>query len=118
MLKVYFKPDCSTCKTTLDLLSKETDEKPELVEYLVENPGENEIREILKMLSLPAEEIVRKKEQLYQDNYAGKNLNEDEWISILAQNPVLIERPIVVIDGKAIIARPPEKIHELLNPIK
>jgi arsenate reductase (glutaredoxin) len=105
MLKVYFKPTCSTCQTALSLIKAETKEKPELIEYLVDIPTQKEIKELLKMLGLKAEDIVRKKESLYKEEYAGKKISNAEWIRILSKNPILIERPIIVKDGKAIIGR-------------
>ena len=66
MLKIYFKPNCSTCQTALSLMKKNTDEDYEIVEYLVEVPTEKEIKEILKMLGMKAEDLVRKKEKLVQ----------------------------------------------------
>jgi arsenate reductase len=86
----------------------------ELVEYLVKVPSEKEIKEILKMLGMKAEDLVRKKEKLYKEKYEGKKISNAEWIKILHKNPILIERPIVVKGGKAIIGRPVEKILEIL----
>jgi arsenate reductase (glutaredoxin) len=114
MLKVYFKPNCATCRTALSLLKKNTEEEMELIEYLVETPTQKEIKEILKMLGMKAEDLVRKKEHLYKEKYEGKKISNAEWIKILVKNPILIERPIVVKDGKALIGRPPEKILEIL----
>ena len=115
MLKVYFKPTCSTCRTALALIKEETKEKPELIEYLKETPTQKELKEILKMLGMKAEELVRKKESLYKEKYLDKKLSNAEWIKVLVQNPILIERPIVVKDGKAIIGRPVERIKELFG---
>jgi arsenate reductase len=114
MLKVYFKPNCATCQTALGLLKKNAKEDFELIEYLVDVPSEDDIREILKMLGMKAEQLVRTKETLYKEKYEGKKISEDKWIKILVKNPILIERPIYVKDGKAIIGRPPERILELL----
>lgn len=114
MLKVYFKPNCATCQTALGLLKKNAKEDFELIEYLVEVPTQREIKEILRMLGMKAEQLVRKKESLYKEKYDGKKISESEWIKILSKSPILIERPIVVKDGKAIIGRPVEKILELL----
>jgi arsenate reductase len=114
MLKVYFKANCSTCQTALSLIKNNTDEELELVEYLVETPSEQEIREILDMLGMKAEDLVRKKEKLYKEKYEGRKISNDRWIKILHKNPILIERPILVKDGKAIIGRPIEKILDIL----
>jgi len=114
MLKVYFKPNCATCQTALKLMKANTKEEIQTVEYLVETPSQKEIREILKMLGMKAEQLVRKKERLYKEKYEGKKISESEWIKILNENPILIERPIVVKDGKAIIGRPIETILDIL----
>ena len=114
MIKVYFKPNCATCQTALSLMKKNTDEKLDLIEYLVETPTQKEINEILKMLGLKAEDLVRKKEPLYKEKYQGKKISNAQWVKILHDNPILIERPIIVKDGKAIIGRPIEKILEIL----
>src|SRR5271156_1548949 len=106
MLKVYFKPNCATCQTALKLIKQNTEEELDLIEYLVETPSAKEIKEILKMLGMKAEQLVRKKESLYKEKYEGKKLSEAEWIKVMVKNPILIERPIVVKDGKAIIGRP------------
>src|SRR5258707_15862868 len=113
MLKVYFKPNCATCRTALSLLKDNTDEEMELIEYLVETPTQKEIKEILKMLGMKAEDLVRKKEHLYKEKYEGKKFTDNQWIKILTENPILIDRPIVIKDGKAIIGRPPERVLEL-----
>jgi arsenate reductase (glutaredoxin) len=114
MLKVYFKPNCATCQTALSILKKNTDEELELIEYLVETPSPKEIKEILKMLGMKAEDLVRKKEPLYKEKYLDKKISNAEWIKILVRNPILIDRPILVKDGKAIIGRPPERVLDIL----
>ena len=110
MLKVYFKPNCATCQTALKLMKANTKEEIQTVEYLVATPSQKEIKEILKMLGMKAEQLVRKKEPLYKEKYEGKKISNSEWIKILNENPILIERPIVVKNGKAIIGRPVERI--------
>ena len=115
MLKVYFKPDCSTCKTALDIIYDNSEEQAELVEYLVETPSADELREIIRMLNIEPEMLVRKKEPLYHDRYEGKTISGEEWIQILVKHPVLIERPIIVNGNKAIIGRPLEKIAAFLK---
>ncbi len=114
MLKVYFKPNCATCQTALKLMKENTKEPIETIEYLIETPTQKEIKEILKMLGMKAEQLVRKKEPLYKEKYAHQKITNSGWIKILNQNPILIERPIVVKDGKAIIGRPIERILTIL----
>ena len=116
MLKIYFKPNCATCQTALKLIKDNSKEEIQTAEYLVDVPSEKEIKEILKMLGIKAEQLVRKKEHLYKEKYEGKKISNAEWIKILNKNPILIERPIVVSGDKAIIGRPVETIVEFLNP--
>lgn len=118
MLKVYFKANCATCQTALKLIRDTTKEKFEKTEYLVDVPTEEEIKGILKMLGMSAEQLVRKKEPVYKENFQGKAFTEDEWVKILHQNPILIERPILVLNDKAIIGRPMETIVEFVKPKK
>jgi arsenate reductase len=118
MLRVYFKPNCATCQTALKLMRDNTKEKFEKIEYLVDTPSEKEIKEIIKMLGIKAEQLVRKKEPLYKEKYEGKKISNSQWIKIMHDHPILIERPIVVSGDKAIIGRPVETIVEFLNPKK
>lgn len=115
MIKMYFKPNCATCQTAIKLARGATKEKIETVEYLVETPSQKEIKEILKMLGIKAEQLVRKKEPLYKENYEGKKITNAQWIKILHNNPILIERPILVDGERAIIGRPVESIVEFLK---
>ncbi len=114
MLKVYFKSTCSTCRTALSLIKDNTDEEYELIEYVRDVPTQKELKEILSMLGIKAEELVRKKESLYKEKFEGKKFTNAQWIKILHENPILIERPIVVRDGRAVIGRPVTKILDIL----
>jgi len=114
MIKIYHNNMCSKSRAALNLL-KDNNEEVEIQEYLKEVPTKSELKEILKMLQMKPLELIRKNETLFKENYKDKNLSDEEWIDIMLENPVLIERPIVVKDGKAAIGRPIEKIIELLN---
>lgn len=87
----------------------------EVVHYLETPPTQKLLKELLQKLGMKAEDIVRKSEPLYKEQYAGKKLTNAEWLKILSRNPVLIERPIVVKGNKAVIGRPPERVKELLG---
>ena len=93
---------------------KHTGEKIETTEYLIDIPSEEDIRSLLKMLGIKAEQLVRKKEKLYKEKYEGKKLSEAQWIKILHKNPILIERPVVIKGRKAILGRPAEKVLDIL----
>jgi len=115
MLKVYIKSTCSTCRTALQLIKENTKEKIETVEYLVATPSQKELKEIIKMLGIKPEQLVRKKESLYKEKYEGKKITGSEWIKILVKNPILIERPIIILGDKAIIGRPVESVVSFLK---
>ncbi|HMT30625.1 MAG TPA: ArsC/Spx/MgsR family protein [Bacteroidia bacterium] len=115
MLKVYFKSNCSTCRTALQLMRENTKEKIETIEYLVETPSIAELKEIVTMLGVKPEDIVRKKESLYKEKYEGKKITGTQWLKILHQNPILIERPIIIKGDHAIIGRPIERIIDFVK---
>lgn len=110
---MYHKPNCSTSLETLKML-KEHGVKPQLRLYLEEPPTPVELDELLKKLGKKVQSIIRTKEPLYKDNYEGRKLTKKEWLNILSENPILIERPILIKGDKAILGRPPEKVLELL----
>lgn len=110
---IYHNPRCSKSRETLKLL-KENGVEPEIREYLKDNPTKKELEELLMMLHIPAEELVRKGEDVYKKKLKGLKLNEDEWIKMMVEYPSLIERPVVIKGKKAIIGRPPEKVLDIL----
>ena len=71
-----------------------------------------ELKELLVKLNLPIEDIIRKGENEFKENYKGKKMSENEWLDALVRFPKLLERPIVIKGDKAIIARPPERVAE------
>lgn len=113
-MKIYHNPRCSKSRQTLELLQQNTKEKIEIVEYLNNVPTVKELTEIITLLKIKPEELVRKDEDVYKEKFKGKTLKDSEWIKAMVENPKLIERPIVVANNKAIIGRPPEKVLELL----
>jgi arsenate reductase len=112
-LKIYHNPRCSKSRETLDIIVKNGHEV-EIIEYLKNAITFSELKDILVRLHLKAEQIIRKNEALYKEKFKGKSFNEDEWITILIENPVLIERPIVIKGNKGILGRPPENVLSLL----
>ena len=115
MIRIYYKINCATSLETLRLLKKNSKEPIEKIEYLVDVPSENEIKEILAMLGMTAGEFIRKKEPLYKEQFEGKKFSENELLRIMIKNPILIDRPIVIIDGKALLCRPSEKVLEFFT---
>lgn len=84
------------------------------VEYIKTPLNQTEIKALLKKLGLKAEEFVRKKEPLFQQKFATKKFTEAQWIKLMVENPILIERPIIVKGNKALIGRPPERVLEMI----
>lgn len=110
---IYFNPKCSKCNMTLALL-KEKGKTLEVVEYLQTVPSKDELKNILGLLGLNADQLLRKHESAYQEAGLSDASSEDEILDAMMNYPILIERPIVVHDGKAAIGRPPENILEIL----
>ena len=110
---IYFNPKCSKCNLTLGLL-KENGKNPKVVEYLQNTPSKDELKSVLSLLGLTADQICRKHESAYQEAGLSDSSTEDEILDAMMNHPILIERPIVVHDGKAAIGRPPEKVLEIL----
>ena len=111
---IYHNPRCSKSRQTLALLEEKGIE-PEIIEYLGTPPDASQIARILSLLNLNARDIMRKNEAIYKEmGLDNKDLTETELIEIMVQNPILIERPIVLANGKAAIGRPPENILNIL----
>lgn len=112
-IRIYYNPHCSKCRETVALV---TDNRypVELIEYIKTPPDREELRDLLAKLNMKPLELIRKGEEIYKENYAGRNLSDEEWLDALLAHPVLIERPVVVRGNKAVVARPPQKVLELL----
>jgi len=113
-MKIYHNPRCGKSRQTLALI-QEAGKKVEIIEYLKSTPSVSELSEIIKLLKIRPEDLIRKKEEVFIKSYKGKTYSDEEWINILVENPILIERPIVVDGKKAIIGRPPESVKMLLD---
>ena len=114
MITIYHNPRCTKSRQGLEVLEK-SGEKFEVVKYLENIPTKDELRKVLGSLNIPVENLVRKNEAIWKENYRGKNLSEEDILDAMIQYPKLIERPIVIKDNKAVIGRPTEKIYDLLN---
>jgi arsenate reductase len=113
-MKIYHNPRCSKSPCALDWL-KEKSFDFEVIDYMKNPLSVNEIKSILNDLNMKAADLLRKNETEFKEHIQGKNLKEDEIIELMLKYPKLIERPIVVWDGKAIVARHLEKLTELIN---
>jgi len=111
---IYHNPRCSKSRETLALMA-EKGIKPKVVEYLKSPPSAAELARILKKLGLNPCDILRQSEPLYRElNLRHKELSDDALIALMAENPILIERPIVVTPDRAALGRPPAKVLEIL----
>jgi arsenate reductase len=113
---IYHNPRCSKSRATLALL-EERGIEARIVRYLETPPAPDEIRELLAALGIAPRALLRKGEAEYRElDLARDSLGDDALIEAMATHPRLIERPIVVADGRARIGRPPEAVLELLAP--
>ena len=113
MITIYHNSRCSKSRDGVCFL-EEMQQPFETVNYLENTPTKAKLKALLKKLKMAPIELVRKKEPIWIENYKGRELSDDEIIQIMVKNPILIERPIVVNGNKAIIARPIERINEIL----
>ena len=112
-MKIYHNPRCSKSRATLKIIL-DNDIKPDIHLYL-ENPlSVEEIKYILKLLDTSPENIVRKNEDVYKI-LDLKNANKDMLIKMIHENPILLERPIVISKNQAILGRPPENVKQLIS---
>ena len=89
--------------------------KTEIIEYLKSPPDVNTLTKILDKLKMSPRELMRHKESAYRSlNLDDESLNNRSLIQAMVENPILIERPIVLVNDKAIIGRPPNSVHEIL----
>jgi len=113
-ITVYQKPTCTTCKQVYAAL-KESGVDFNAVNYYVDPISKSKLKELLKKMGIPASGLLRKKEPIYQDlKLSERKLTDDQIVDLMAKHPDLIQRPIVEKGAKAILARPAERIKEIL----
>ena len=113
-LVIYHNGECSKCRGALEILQERG--VPHTVRWYLTDPlSREELTSLLKKLELPAASLVRTTEELFENEYAGKDVVEDQWIDILLEHPGLMQRPVVEKGDKAIIARPPERVFEIIG---
>ncbi|MHA6281000.1 arsenate reductase (glutaredoxin) [Salinimicrobium sp. CAU 1759] len=114
MIKIYHNPRCRKSREGLQVL-EESGKDFEVREYLKETLSEKEIADLLQKLNMAPIELVRKEEKLWKENYRDRDLSDAELMRVMAENPKLIQRPIVETNNKAVIGRPASNIEELLD---
>ena len=114
-ITVWHKPTCSKCINATEFLESHGVIPGEWRNYLENIPSEEEIRDVLKKLGIPAGQLVRKKEQVFTEKFEGKQLSEDEYIAIMHQHPELIQRPLIIKGNRAYIGRSGEELDRVLE---
>ena len=113
---IYHYPKCSKCRSTLEILNNKGVE-PTIVEYLKNPPSKEELKGIINKLNIHPSKLIRFKEEKAME--LGISANDDfsleQWVTIMTENPVLIERPIVISERGAVIGRPPENVLALIE---
>ena len=112
--KIYHNPRCGKSRDTLKLLT-ERGIPVEIIEYLKNPPSAEELAVILEKLTLEPRDLMRKKETIYKElNLGNTELDRATLIAAMVNNPILIERPIVLFADKAALGRPPEAVLTIL----
>lgn len=112
-MQIYHNPRCRKSREALTFLN-ENGIEVEVIEYLKTPLTQQNMEMLLMKLNMEPQDLVRKTEDYYKKELKGKQFGKEEWIQILIENPRLIERPIIVRNNKAVVARPLENIESLL----
>ena len=113
-LSIFHNPRCSKSRKTLEIIEI-NDVEVQVILYLQDPPSVSELNSLLEKLGMKASELVRKRESIIKElDIDLSSISNDDLISIMAEYPILIERPIVFNESSAIIGRPPENVEELL----
>ena len=113
-ITIWHNPKCSKSREALSILDESGSEK-EIVKYLETSPDKQTIQNLLKMLGITPRELMRTKEDVYKELKLKDEMDDKKLIEAMAQNPKLIERPVLIKNGKAIIGRPTSIIEEFLK---
>ncbi len=113
-ITIYQKPTCSTCREVYNIL-KESGVDFTSVNYYIDPLSKTKLEKLVKKMNIPARDLLRAKEPLYKElRLNERKLSSEEVISLMVQYPDLLQRPIVEKGNKAILARPAERIKEIL----
>ena len=113
-VQILHNPRCSKSRATLQIL-EDNGFEPEIILYQETPPDSEQLKSILKMLNMQARDLMRKGQSEYKElGLNNEQLGDEELIAAMIKTPILIERPIVLANGKAKIGRPPESVLEIL----
>jgi len=113
-IQIWHNPKCSKSRSALELLQSK-DINANVVEYLKTTPNKEQLKDVLLKLKISAKELLRTSEDIYKELNLKDTNDEEKLIEIMIKNPILIERPIIIKDDIAVIARPIENLNELLK---
>lgn len=113
MITILHNPRCSKSRAGVALLEEKGVEF-EILKYLDDPLTPDELESIIEKLGISAHDLIRKNEEVYKNDFADKELTDEEWVLAMLEYPRLIERPIVVNGDKAVIGRPTEVIETIL----
>lgn len=117
-IKIFHNPRCSKSRQTLTIL-EDNGIDVDIIEYLKESPNKETLLQIINLLDIKPRDLMRKGETVYKEKHLNReNLTDDDLVQFMVDNPILIERPIVYDDNRAIIGRPPENVLIFLKWIK
>jgi len=113
-ITIYHKPTCTTCRQAVQLL-KDSGTPFTAVNYYEQTFTKDQLKKILKKAGLSPKDVLRTKEDIYKElGLAKKELSDDALLDLMVKHPDLIQRPLVVKDDKAVLARPAETVNTLL----
>ena len=117
MIRIYHNPQCKKSRAGLAYLQAINIDF-EVVEYIKQPLPADRLKRLIAKTGLMATDLIRVQEDVFKQQYKGKELSNDQWIEVLAANPRLLKRPIVELDENAVWADPPENIEHLFNSPK
>lgn len=112
-ITIYYNKSCSKCRYALSALD-EAGAPSERIEYLKDRPDPDKLAWIIDRLGGDPLQIIRQSEALYLENYKDKTLSKAEWIQVLHEHPILMQRPILIKGDQVIIGRTPEALEGML----
>lgn len=115
-ITIYHNPRCSKSRQALELLQAYTEtHNIEIIEYLKNPPTKKELKHIVDTLKVSAKELIRTNESEYRSAPLAANATEKDYLEKMLAHPKIIQRPIILLNNKAVIGRPPENIHLLFD---
>lgn len=112
--RILHNPRCRKSRETLELL-KSKGQYPQVILYLQNPPNRMELEDLLKKLGIDACALVRREEPLYKELAKAHPPDASRCLDWICENPILIQRPVVVAGSRAVIARPPERVLDLMD---